>query len=164
MKQLLIIRHAKSSWDLSTIKDFDRPLNQRGHKDAPAVAQELIHKKIQIDLFISSTANRAITTAEYFAKAFNIPSAHIEKADDLYHAPPPIFIRHIQKISNQINTVAIFAHNPGITQFVNQLSLTQIDNMPTCGVFAVKCDIKNWNEFSPQRQYLFWFFTAPKLL
>lgn len=163
MKSLLIIRHAKSSWDFSS-SDFDRPLNERGHHDAPMMAKRLMEKKINIDAFISSPANRALTTAEYFFKAFhkNTTSTGIIQLPELYHAAASVFFDTIKNLNNDFNTIAIFAHNPGITDFVTQLTQTKIDNMPTCGVFAVKIKIDSWKQFQKAEKE-FWFFDYPKL-
>ncbi|MGC5317030.1 SixA phosphatase family protein, partial [Escherichia coli] len=68
MKQLIIVRHAKSSWANIGMSDFERPLNERGNRDAPEMANRLINRNVAIDAFVSSTANRALTTAIYFAK------------------------------------------------------------------------------------------------
>jgi phosphohistidine phosphatase len=161
MKQLLIIRHAKSSWDLSTLNDFERPLNERGHKDAPAMAKRLIEKKIVIDAFVSSTANRALTTATYFAETYGKAKKDIIQVPKLYHALPETFYKVINNLSDDFTTVSLFSHNPGITNFVNELTSTQIDNMPTCGVFAIKINIDNWKDFTKGKKE-FWFFDYPK--
>jgi len=79
MKSVIIIRHAKSSWDNIIHSDFDRQLNERGHHDAPMMADRLLDKKIKIDAFISSPAKRAITTAAYFAQAFDVNENSIIK-------------------------------------------------------------------------------------
>jgi phosphohistidine phosphatase len=163
MKSLLIIRHAKSSWDLSTIKDFDRPLNERGHKDAPAMAKRLVEKQIHIDAFVSSTAKRAFTTACYFAEAYHIKEKQVQRIDKLYHAAEPVFYEVISALDNSLNTVAIFSHNPGITYFVNELTNAQIDDMPTCGIFAIHIDSDNWADFKKAKK-TFWFFDYPKNL
>ncbi len=147
MKQLLIIRHAKSSWTDSVIDDFDRPLNERGNSDAPRMAKLIAEKKIPIDALISSTANRAFTTAAYFAKELGFKKINIRTFDKLYHAPAHVFYDIIEDLDDDLKTIAIFAHNPGITDFVNSLSETKIDNMPTCGIFAVNAAIKNWQDF-----------------
>jgi phosphohistidine phosphatase len=161
MKQLLVIRHAKSSWALAGQDDFERPLNDRGHRDAPVMAERLIERKVKIDAFIASPANRAFTTATYFAKAYGFSKKDIHFFKQLYHASPAVFFEVIGKTENAIKTVAIFSHNPGITSFVNELTATQIDNMPTCGVFAVKADIEDWKEFESAKK-TFWFFDYPK--
>lgn len=162
MKQLLIIRHAKSSWSDSVIDDFDRPLNERGNSDAPRMAKFLSEKGIQVDAIISSTANRAFTTAGYFAKELGLKKINIRTYDKLYHAPSHVFYDIIDDLDDNLNSIAIFAHNPGITDFVNSLSETRIDNMPTCGIFAIKVAIKHWHEFRDAEKN-FWFFESPKM-
>ncbi|MBC7722858.1 MAG: histidine phosphatase family protein [Pedobacter sp.] len=161
MKQLIIIRHAKSSWDFSILNDFDRPLNDRGHRDAPAMAKRLFDKKIDIDAFISSTAKRAFTTATYFAEAYHQKEKNIVALAELYHADASIFYDIIDKIDNNLNTAAIFSHNPGITDFANTLTATKVDNMPTCAVFAITIDCKKWQDFKTSKK-TFWFFDYPK--
>lgn len=162
MKQLLIIRHAKSSWAQLGQPDFERPLNERGHRDAPEMAQRLLQRGVHLQLCVSSTANRAITTAGYFAAVQQLPDARLLRVPELYHAAPSVFYRVISEIPEPYDTVAIFSHNPGITSFVNQLTDARIDNMPTCGIFAVQSDIKQWQEFGRAVKQ-FWFFDAPKL-
>ena len=163
MKELLIIRHAKSSWAKIGQSDFDRPLNERGERDAPEMAKRLIERAILIDSFIASTAKRAFNTATFFAEAYQKTSNDINKKKELYHAPLERFYQVIKTINPQINTAAIFAHNPGITDFVNSLETTQIDNMPTCAVFAVKLLTTNWNDIETCKKE-FWFFEYPKLV
>jgi phosphohistidine phosphatase len=161
MKQLFIIRHAKSSWDIGVLNDFDRTLNQRGHADAPAMAKRLIDKDIAIDLFVSSTANRALTTAIYFAETYHKEEKDIIKVDELYYAVPAVFYKTMANLSNEFNSVALFSHNPGITDFVNELTKTQIDDMPTCGIFAVHIHANSWADFKSAKKE-FWFFDYPK--
>lgn len=162
MKQLLVIRHAKSSWALAGQDDFDRPLNERGRQDAPMMAQRMLDRQIEIDAFISSSANRAFTTAHYFAKAYHQHKADVTGLKQLYHAYPPVFYEVISKLSDTIKTVAVFAHNPGITQFVNELTEARIDDMPTCAIFAVKADCRHWKDFAKASRQ-FWFFDYPKI-
>ncbi|MCW3087086.1 MAG: histidine phosphatase family protein [Sediminibacterium sp.] len=162
MKHLLVVRHAKSSWAVAGQDDFDRSLNDRGHRDAPMMAERLLAKKIAIDAFISSPANRALTTAAYFAKAYGYSKKDILLFKQLYHAMPIAFYEAIAKTAKEIKTATVFSHNPGITAFVNELSTVQIDNMPTCAVFGVKADIKDWKDFHDADK-TFWFFDYPKL-
>ncbi len=162
MKELLVIRHAKSSWANLGQDDFDRPLNERGIRDAPEMARRLIESAITIDAFISSTAKRAFSTATYFAEAYHKETAAIQKKQELYHAPSERYYQVIKTINPLINTAAIFSHNPGITDFVNSLGTTQIDNMPTCGVFAVKLYTADWRKIETCKKE-FWFFDYPKL-
>jgi phosphohistidine phosphatase len=163
MKTLVIVRHAKSSWDIGSLNDFDRPLNERGKKDAPLMAQRLLDKKIIIDAFISSPAKRAKKTAEFFSTAYNKKEDDIIFIPSLYHAGVATFYETIENIADEFNTAALFSHNPGITAFANELvESVKIDNMPTCGIFAIKIDTKKWKEFKKATKE-FLFFDYPKI-
>jgi phosphohistidine phosphatase len=162
LKTLLIIRHAKSSWE-NELTDFERPLNERGKKDALMMAQRLIDKKIAIDHFISSPAKRAKQTAESFCEVFKRKTTDILFIPALYHAPAPVFYDTIKNIDDRFASAAIFSHNNGLTLFVNELTEhVQIDNVPTCGIFAVKINIDKWSDFK-KREKEFLFFDYPKL-
>ncbi len=162
MKTLILVRHAKSSWDDPTLPDFDRPLNERGKKDAPKMAKRLANKKISIDAFISSPAKRAKKTAELFIKEFGRDENQIILFPSLYHADVKDFYEVISMVDDKFKSIAVFSHNPGITSFANTLvEKAQLDNMPTCSVFAVKADIKNWSDFKDAEKE-FWFFDYPK--
>ncbi len=76
-KILLLVRHAKSSWDDPSLNDFERPLNERGKKDAPEMAKKLNSKKIKIDAFVSSPAKRARQTCKYFTKEFDLKKRNV---------------------------------------------------------------------------------------
>ena len=161
-KTLLIIRHAKSSWDIGTITDFERPLNERGKKDAPEMASRLKKRNIKVDVFVSSPAKRAKKTAELFCTTFHHPADSIQLISKLYHAGEAVFFEVVASLDNSANTVAIFSHNPGITEFANLLTdKTRIDNMPTCSIFAVKVFTNNWADFTKAKKE-FLFFDFPK--
>lgn len=161
MKTLLIIRHAKAESSF-TLNDFERPLNERGKKDAPVMAQRLLDKKIIIDAFVSSPARRAKKTAELFHETYKA-NDDIILISALYHAPAEIFYQVIKELDDSLTTAAIFAHNPGITYFVNQLAAVRIDNMPTCAVFAVTINCNTWKDFAKAKKD-FLFFDYPKLV
>jgi phosphohistidine phosphatase len=161
MKTLLIIRHAKSSWDNSIVNDIDRPLNDRGKRDAPAMAQRLIGTNVKIDLFVSSPAKRARNTAEFFIREYDRPEKDIHFIKELYHASVQTFKDTVSALDDRYGSAALFSHNPGITEFVNTLTFVRVDNMPTCGVFAVTSDAEHWKEFF-QAGATFWFFDYPK--
>lgn len=160
-KQLILIRHAKSDWANANLSDFDRSLNERGKRDAPMMAQRLADKKIKIDAFVASPAKRAAKTATCFAETYGLKKDDIKFIDELYLPPPSTFYKVITQLKNKFDTVAIFSHNDGITDFANQLTDTRIDNIPTCGVFAVKVDTDDWANFTEARKE-FWFFDYPK--
>lgn len=162
MKTLLIVRHAKSSWDDASMSDIDRPLNDRGKRDAPVMAKRLIKAGIVIDRFVSSPAKRARQTAEAFVHEFDKKGRSILFIPELYHAAEPVFEAVVAGLDDQDDTVAIFSHNPGITGFVNTLTTAiRLDNMPTCAVFAVKSDTKHWKDFR-SAGIQFSFFDYPK--
>jgi phosphohistidine phosphatase len=161
MKTLLLVRHAKSSWDNFLLTDFERPLNDRGKHDAPMMAKRLLKKEVKIDGFISSPAKRAKKTAQAFAEEYGKTKKNIILDPNLYEASIKNFEEVIDDIQNKFDTVAIFSHNPGITDFANTLTQQKIDNIPTCGVFAVKADVKDWEDFNTAKKE-FWFFDYPK--
>jgi phosphohistidine phosphatase len=161
MKSLLLIRHAKSSWADFSIKDFDRPLNDKGKKDAPSMAKRLLDKDITIDAFIASPAKRALKTAELFAKEYKAEKSSIIFFEELYLATASIFSEVISKTDDRFKTIAVFSHNEGITDFANSLTDTRIDDIPTCGIFAIKIKTKHWKDFL-EAEKNFWFFDSPK--
>ncbi|MDQ6755930.1 MAG: histidine phosphatase family protein [Bacteroidota bacterium] len=162
MKTLLLIRHAKSSWDDFSLSDFERPLNERGKTDAPKMAKRLRKKEIEVDAFISSPAKRAKKTAEYFIKELGKKGDAIILVSALYDACINNFIETIKDIDDKYKSAAIFSHNPGITAFANQLiNEASIDNMPTSSVFAIKANTDKWKDFAKAKKELL-FFDYPK--
>lgn len=161
MKTLLLIRHAKSSWSDASQQDFDRTLNERGHKDAPEMAKRLLKKNITVDAFISSPAKRALTTCKYFAEAYKRKEKEIIFKPELYLAPVTAFYHVIGNIDDSLHNIAVFAHNPGISEFANELTNVNIDNMPTCSIFAVSVNTESWQNFLKSEKK-FMFFDYPK--
>ena len=161
MKTLLLVRHAKSSWDNADGGDIRRPLSDRGKRDAPAMAKRLVKAGVTIDRFVSSPAKRALQTAQAFNEVFGGKDKNIRIAEELYHASSPAFKETVAGLDNGDRSVALFSHNPGITEFVNMLTSTRVDNMPTCSVFAVKSSAENWSEFF-DFPVQYWFFDYPK--
>lgn len=161
MKTVILVRHAKSDWSNPSLSDFDRPLNERGKRDAPIMAERL-KEKLNIEKFISSPAKRAARTAKIFAKAFNQNKKDILFVEKLYLAEPETFFSVIANTDDKYNCIAIFSHNFGITDFANMLTDTRIDNIPTSSVFATSCDIKSWGSFeTAPKEFL--FFDSPAL-
>lgn len=161
MKTLLLIRHAKSSWDNISLPDFERTLNERGKHDAPVMAKRIRNKKIEIDYFVSSPAIRAKKTAEIFMDEFDVKKEKILFVPSLYEGSIENFYDTVENLKDKNNTVAIFAHNPGITEFINSLKCFPVYDMPTCGVFALKIKTKKWIAFKiSEKEFL--FFDYPK--
>lgn len=161
MKTLILIRHAKSSWDSPGLSDFDRPLNERGKADAPEMAKRLKEKNIDVDLFVSSPAKRAKKTAKYFAEAYDEKKGEILLIDDLYLATQPSFINAVTALDDKHETAALFSHNPGITEFASSLTKVRIDDMPTCAMFALQAETDSWKDFM-KAEKKFLFFDYPK--
>ena len=161
MKTLILVRHAKSSWEIVGQDDFDRPLNDRGKKDAPEMAERLKEKGLKVDLFLSSPAKRAKRTARYFAEAFKQEKDDIQLDDKLYGATPVTFTEVISGLKDKHDVVAVFSHNPGITEFANSLTHVRIDNLPTSAIFAVQAHTEKWSEFRDADKS-FLFFDYPK--
>ncbi len=161
MKTLILVRHAKSDWGLAGLDDFDRPLNERGKKDAPVMAKRLKNKSVVIDAIIASPAKRAAKTAKVFAEEFGIKKGNILFKDELYLPEAEFFFSVIENVDDALSNIAVFSHNNGITDFANLLTDTRIDNIPTCGVFAVKIHSNSWKEFRTVKKE-FWFFDYPK--
>ena len=127
-KILFLVRHAKSSWDDPSLNDFERPLNEKGKKDAPEMAKRLNSKNIRIDAFISSPAKRARQTCKYFTKEFDPKKRNIVRESKLYEAGEESFNEVIEGFKNKWDSVAIFSHNPGITSFANSLTSNHVKN------------------------------------
>ena len=157
-KTLVVIRHAKSSWGNPLQSDFDRPLNDRGKHDAPEMGKKLKKLGLKPDLIISSTAKRTRQTAKKIAEQLDYDFDNIKWEEKLYHCIPSVFEEVIAEAGDKIKTIFIVAHNPGITEFVNQLSPGfSIDNMPTCGVVAAHVDAEEWNGFVIAARKVFLF-------
>jgi phosphohistidine phosphatase len=161
MKTLILVRHAKSSWEEAGIDDFDRPLNERGKHDAPVMAKRLKNKNIDVDIFISSPAKRALRTAKYFAEEFDVNKKEIEQVSKLYGASVSTFLEVVSNIDDKNKIAVLFSHNPGITDFANTLTSVHIDNIPTCSIFAVQADADKWADFFRSEKN-FLFFDYPK--
>ena len=161
MKTLLLVRHAKSSWDQPGLSDSERPLNERGKKDAPEMAARLKEKGLNIDHFVSSPAKRARKTARYFAEEFGQSKDDITLVEDLYLATQPAFASTVAGLDDRYDTVAVFSHNPGITDFASSLTNVKVHDMPTCAVFAVQAETDAWSGFhDAEKKFL--FFDYPK--
>ena len=162
MKNLYVVRHAKSSWVDFTKSDFERTLNERGIRDAPDMAGRILKRHVYIDCFVSSPAVRAKETCNIFCGAFGKDPGNIIFIDRLYNASLNTFYEVVRSLDDRYSSVAIFSHNPGITDFVNSLCETvRVGNMPTSGVFGIESPVKEWKKFKEMdNQYL--FFDYPK--
>lgn len=144
MRTLFLIRHAKSSWDNPGLRDFNRPLNERGLREAPLMAQLLASRGIHPDLLVSSPAKRALTTALFFAEQFGIADEQVLREQDIYEAAPADILQIISQLPDSAGMVCLFGHNPTFTDVANRFSDNFIDNVPTCGIVQIESEAETW--------------------
>ncbi len=148
MKLLTLARHAKSSWKQADLTDFERPLNRRGERNAPEMGRKLAAFRPRPDLFVSSPAKRALATARIFAAEAAEPAPPLALERDLYEADVADFLRVIRGLDPAARHVAIFAHNPTLTEVANRLSDAEIVNVPTCGLVRIRLNVERWDDVS----------------
>ncbi|MFA6058040.1 MAG: histidine phosphatase family protein [Taibaiella sp.] len=164
-RTLILIRHAKSDWGSMSLKDYDRPLNQRGKKDAHEMGRRLREKhNIIPDLIISSPAVRAASTAKLIAAEVGYDPEQIRWVEKLYHCPAEVFEEIITAgdIADDIKTVFIVAHNPGISLFAHYaIPALILEDMPTCGIVGLTFNATHWSDYA-NTKHVPLFFDYPK--
>ncbi len=143
-RQLTLIRHAKSTWDDARTKDRDRPLNERGERDAPAMGRRLAARGARPTLILTSPAVRARRTAQIIAREIGYPQEFLQREDELYLASPDEIVAVIARQDSSFRDVIVCGHNPGLTELANRLTGAGIDNVPTTGVVVISLDIDSW--------------------
>lgn len=161
MKTLYLMRHAKSSWDFIELSDHDRPLNDRGRKDAPLMGRELVAREISVDLIMTSSAVRALSTATLMAKELEYDVDKIAIEEEIYKSDKRDLLQIIKNIPNQFNSVLLLGHNPHITDLVNMLSPELIPDLPTASIVGLTFSCTTWREISKENA-TFQFFESPK--
>jgi phosphohistidine phosphatase len=144
MKRLFLIRHAKSSWDDTALPDKDRPLNDRGRRDAPKMGKRLAKRDVKPDLILSSPARRALTTAEVIAKKLEYKLKDIVVDDRLYAGGADGLLDVIHELGDKLERVMFFGHNPEFTQLAHRLS-SEITHMPTCAIVEFTFNAASWS-------------------
>jgi phosphohistidine phosphatase len=148
MKTLLILRHAKSSWTHANISDHERPLNERGRRDAPRVGQRLGQEGPAPELIVSSSARRALATAEAVAAAAAYDH-EIAVTRSLYHAGVDECIEILQSLPDKIKVVMMVGHNPGLEELLFALTGTH-ESMPTAALAHIQLPIDTWLQLSEE--------------
>ena len=148
MKQLLLVRHAKSDWGELHVDDFDRPLNKRGHRNASEMAERLVEKRTIPQLLVSSPALRALTTAKYFTEAFGYSSDGIVLEPSIYESSTSTLLKIVNNFQNQYDFIALFGHNPGLTNLAINLADFDVYNIPTCGMVLIEFPFEDWKMIS----------------
>ncbi len=147
MKQLLLIRHAKSDWDHAGLSDHDRPLNDRGLRDCPRMARALAERGVVPGVVLSSTAVRARTTAEAITSGLGLDPAIIRLVPDLYLASDKVILKQIQGLDESKDTAFLFGHNPGMHETVNRLAAEGgVGDFPTLAVARFELDLDHWGQ------------------
>ena len=146
----MLVRHAKSSWDDTSLADFDRPLNKRGLKNAPEMGKRLAKTKYTPELIVSSPALRAISTAKIIAEKIDYPEKRIKQEPAIYEASLNSLISLIASFDDEFTSIMMVGHNPGFTYLCNFLSDADIDNLPTCSMAHIQLDIGVWANVKKQ--------------
>jgi phosphohistidine phosphatase len=148
MMRLTLLRHAQADDPVSNQQDWDRPLTRRGLLDAKEMARRMKAAKHKPHLILSSPAIRARQTAETFAHCF--ASTTIQFVEGLYLADPKQLLNNIREHGGAASHLLVVAHNPGITEFANQLSQERsIDAMPTGAVVTAEFPLQRWQDLQP---------------
>ena len=158
MKTLILVRHAKSDWPENT-DDFDRPLAERGLEDAVKMSKFLKDNNIEIQKFVSSPAVRALNTCKIFNQTYDI---EIDTNQKLYNPSERNFESVIYDLENDVNSVAMFSHNNGISNFANSMS-DDVFMFPTCGVAGFQIETDSWSDFENAKKKLVFFYETKKI-
>lgn len=145
MKTLFLVRHAKSSWNDTTIPDKDRPLNARGKRDAPKMGKRLAKRNVKVDLILSSPACRAITTARVLADKLDYKLTDIIVDDRLYPGAVHNLLKIVHNLGNKSDRVMLVGHDPALSTLAHRLS-SDITHMPTCAVAEFTFKAKLWSD------------------
>ncbi|HUL12986.1 MAG TPA: histidine phosphatase family protein [Methylococcaceae bacterium] len=162
MKNLILIRHAKSSWDDAALSDLERPLNKRGKRDAPLMGRLLKQKGLLPDLILASPAKRSRKTAIKIAGEVSYPKDKIATRKAIYLQGVPGLIELIGGLADDHNRVFLIGHNPDLTDLANRLTGSNIANIPTCGLVSIEFSVASWREIHEGGGVLALFERPPK--
>jgi phosphohistidine phosphatase len=147
MLRLTLVRHAKTEPAHAGQSDWDRALEPQGTRDAPEMARRLRERGLKPDRILTSPARRARSTTALFAEVLGIPESKVITDDRLYLASVRQLLATIQELGGTARHLMVVGHNPGLTEFADEVSGERsLDNMPTCAVYTLEFDIKNWSE------------------
>jgi phosphohistidine phosphatase len=145
MLRLTLVRHAKTEQGRTGQEDWDRVLEPRGQRDAPEMGQRLKGRHLKPDRILSSPAVRAITTATIIARELGVPAAKVVQDERLYLSGPKDMLKVVHELGGNARHLMVVGHNPGMTEFGDRISAERgLDNMPTCAVYTLEFDIKDW--------------------
>lgn len=158
-KRLTLLRHAKAAVGSPSMPDRDRPLNERGQRDAPLMGQRLQRVGARPSLLITSPAARALQTARLIAREIGYPLEFLQREADLYLASSCEILDVVARQDDAFNDMIVCGHNPGLTDLLNGLTGAGIDNIPTCGLAVIEAPIAKWRDL---RKGILTHFDYPK--
>jgi phosphohistidine phosphatase len=161
MKRLLLLRHAKSDWGDSTLRDFDRPLAPRGERDAPRIGKALRKRSTLPDLIISSPAARARATVEAVALAAKLAN-EIEFDEAVYGASSAELMKLIRRLPDRSECTLLVGHNPGFEDLLGRLTGSH-ERMTTAALAFIEFDIDRWDDVEDRKGRLVWLLTPKQL-
>ena len=144
MKTLLILRHAKSSWKYTDLADHDRPLKKRGEQAAALMGELIRRHNLTPQCILSSTAKRALNTAELVAEACHY-EGRIIATRALYGAGPDDFVEVLRNLDDAVDLVMIVGHNPDLEMFLESLT-GAMESLPTTALAQIALPINSWEE------------------
>ncbi len=146
MKQLCLVRHAKSDWSHPGLADHERVLNERGRRDGPRMAAALRQRGYAPGLIVASSARRARETAELLAAGLAYPLNQIVRLPELYLAEPPTLLRVIQGLDEGVDCALIVGHNPGMQEAAHLLGSGGVNHFPTLATAWFSLGVSYWGE------------------
>jgi phosphohistidine phosphatase len=161
MKTLLLLRHAKSSWDQPSLRDFDRPLAERGKRDAPRMGKALRDRGPHPELIISSPSTRTRATIKAIAASARF-EAEIQFEESVYGASSAELIKLIRRLPEERTSAMIVGHNPGLEDLVGRLT-GRSERMPTAALACIEFQIDRWEDASDGEGKLAWLLTPKQL-
>ena len=161
MKKLLLLRHAKSSWEDVSLRDFDRPLNERGQRAAPLVGKFMREKKIRPDLVICSPAKRTRETIALVLKAAGTEPL-LRYDERIYEASVGQLVEVVSQIEDDKTEVMLVGHNPGFENLLERLTGETI-RMSTATLARIALNADKWSEAAMMRGQLELFVKAKEL-
>lgn len=146
MRLLTLVRHAKSSWDDPELTDFERPLNDRGRRDAPRMADHALDILGRPERIVTSPARRAMTTARVFCDRMQLPPAQLTIERRIYEASAETLLLLVQLLDDADQHVMLFGHNPGFSELAHLLARCSFDDMPTCAMVQIGFNVSQWSD------------------
>lgn len=161
MKTLYLLRHAKSSWGDSSLRDFDRSLNDRGRASAPLIGKHLASENVSDPLVICSPALRTRETAELVLHHANLRvEPHFD--DRIYEASRRDLLQVISEIDDHRRVAILIGHNPGMEELMAFLT-GETRHMPTCTLAKIVFDVGSWKDVKANDGTLESFVTPKEL-